>query len=353
MALSVPLRVPELAAKRRQVFEQRGPAGRLGGLGGDHSQLVVRQRARLVQAHDVDRGEALDRVEPLRQRSEPCQPHRRDGEREAGEQDQPFGHEREEAGDHRAAGLLERRVADGEHPDEQQRERHHHGDRDAQHPVDVLLERTQPGDGPAGLRSQSLREAVAAHGLDHVVAGAGHAVGAREQRVARRSLHGIALAGQDRFVERERPCPHDAPVGDDLISRLHPDHVAGHDVARGQVAQPGIPVDARAGRHEEREPVEHALGANLLRHPDQDVRDQHAGEQAVAVVAQGHDHGEQRGEDRVEEREDVRTDDVRVRPAPGRPPAPGSLGQAPARLLARQARGRLVVCRSTVHGTRR
>ena len=41
----------------------------VGRLDADHAQAVVGERAGLVEADDVDRGEALDRVEPLRQRA--------------------------------------------------------------------------------------------------------------------------------------------------------------------------------------------------------------------------------------------------------------------------------------------
>ena len=101
----------------------------------------VRQRAGLVDADRVDRRERLDRVQLLRERAAARHAHRRDGVREAREQDQALGNERDDRGDGRRHRVVHRRVPAVERPAERDAERDEHRDEDQQEQVDRALER--------------------------------------------------------------------------------------------------------------------------------------------------------------------------------------------------------------------
>ena len=102
-------------------------------VGGDerlHLDARVRQRAGLVDADRVDRRERLDRVQLLRERAAARHAHRRDGVREAREQDQPLRDERDDGGDRRRHRVVHRGVAAVERPAERDAERDQHRDED-------------------------------------------------------------------------------------------------------------------------------------------------------------------------------------------------------------------------------
>ena len=63
--------------------------------------VALGERARLVEADDVDPGQPLDRGQLLHQHPAASQRHRGDAEGQAREQDQALGHHAHDAGDHR------------------------------------------------------------------------------------------------------------------------------------------------------------------------------------------------------------------------------------------------------------
>ena len=154
--------------------------------------------------------------------------------------------------------------------------------------------------------------------LDLVVARAGRAVGAGQDLVALALGHLVALAGEDRLVERERPCRDHAPVGDDLVAGLQVEGVAHHHLVHRQLGQLAVAPGVGLGRREQRQAVEGALGAHLLEDPDRRVGDDHAAEEGVAGVAEDQHQHQQRAQDEVEHREGVRPDDVPVAAAAAR-----------------------------------
>ena len=107
----------------------------------DDSKRGFRQRPRLVEAHEVDGRQRLDRVQLLRERAAARHPHRRDGVRQAREQDQSLRHHRHDRGDGGRHRGVQRRVPVPERVAEQRAERHHHGDEREQQPVQRALER--------------------------------------------------------------------------------------------------------------------------------------------------------------------------------------------------------------------
>ena len=307
----------------------------------DHPQAVVGERPGLVDAHRVHRGQALDGVELLRQRAQSGQPHGGDGEGQAGQEHQALGHDRHQRGDGGARGLVEVRPPDGQHRDEDRRQRDHHPHGQLQDAVDVALQRAEGRPRSLRLGRQPLGEALLAHGLGAVVAVAGHAVGAREHPVAHVADHVVGLAGQDRLVQREGHRVDHLAVGDHLVARLHADDVAGHHVVHPQRGELAVAPDPGPRRDQQGQPVERPLGPRLLDDPDQRVGDDDPAEEGVLVVAQGQDHGEQHAQDQVEEVEDVGPDDLQVGAAGARRLARPGLGQSPARLGRGQAqRGR-------------
>ena len=180
----------------------------------------------------------------------------------------------------------ERHVPDPQRHDQRGRERDHGGNGPPEDPVDVGLEGAEGGAGTAGLGREALGEALGPHRLDDVLAGAGDAVGAREQGLARLPLHRLALPGQDRLVDGEAARHQHGSVGDHLVARLQPHDVPGDDAFDGQLRDRAVAAHARLRGDQEREPVENALGADLLDDPDERVGHDHATEERIARVAQ-------------------------------------------------------------------
>jgi hypothetical protein len=126
------------AAERRLGLVHVDP---LGDLDPEQAQPPVGQRAGLVDADRVDRGEALGRAHLLHQRVLARQPHGGDGEGDAHQQHQALGDQR-----HQARGRGLRRLdqvgppqLEGEQ--QEQRQRHHRPGAGDDHTVDLALQR--------------------------------------------------------------------------------------------------------------------------------------------------------------------------------------------------------------------
>ena len=211
----------------------------------------------------------------------------------------------------------------------------------AQDPVDAVhqlrahqRETPRLGGELAGVR-------VGAHPGGLVAARPGDHEAARQQAVAGPLADRLGLAGQQRLIGlKARAGPHH-PVRDQLVPGAQVDQVAGDKVRDRDVLARAVADHADPRGAEHGEPVERALGAQLLRDADQRVGDEHDAEQGVLRLARDQDHGQQGTEDEVEPGQDVRPQDLGDRPAgalpaPVRQPARAPLGN----LGAGQAGGR-------------
>jgi hypothetical protein len=135
--------VPHPRARRELAEGEREPflldPGRRHDV--DHAQLRLGQRARLVEANHIHRGQRLQGVELLCQRATARHPHCREGKREAHEQDRALRHERDDRGDGRRHRLAHRRVTLPERVGEQRAERDHHRDEEVEKPVHRTFQR--------------------------------------------------------------------------------------------------------------------------------------------------------------------------------------------------------------------
>ncbi len=184
------------------------------------------------------------------------------------------------------------------------------------------------------------REAVAADGAHPVRAGPLHDERPGANLLANGAPRGLRLAGEDRLVEPQIGGREQLPVGRDLIARLEQRDILDEDVLDGHRPHAPVAPDPRVRGDEQREPIQGALGADLLGDADGGVGDDHAEEQRVAPVAERERQHPEAGEDRVEDGQHVGPHDARVRTA-------GAL-----RLRASadpQPTGRLVVAQPALH----
>ena len=309
----------------------------------------VGQGAGLVQAHHVHPGQALDRGKLLDQDPAPGERDRGHAEGDAGQQDQALRDHADQRRD-RPAGDLPY-VPMGVPPADHQ-QHGHRPDRPgdvAQDPVDAVhqlrahqRETPRLGGELAGVR-------IRAHPGGLVAARPGDHEAARQQPVTRPLADRLGLPGQQRLISLQaRAGPHH-PVRHQLIPGAQVDQVTGDQIRDSDVLRRAVAdhPDPRGAEHGE--PVERALGAQLLRDADQRVGHQHDAEQGVLRLTRDQDHGQQDTEDEVEPGQDVRPQDLRDRPAgalparvrqPARAPL-GNLGAGQAgrrRLRDRRAR---------------
>src|SRR6185312_8086379 len=125
----------------------------------------------------------------------------------------------------------------------------------------------------ASLAGDLLGVAVLADGVGLVVARAGDAEGAREGALADSLPDAIRFAGEHRFVERQATAFGHLSIGDELVSWLDPDPVAGHDLLGTKLDQLAVADDVRPRRNQQREALECLLRLDLL--PDPDVAVDH------------------------------------------------------------------------------
>ncbi len=105
---------------------------RVGADEPDDAKRGLGERAGLVEADDVDRRERLDRVQLLDERAATRHAQRGDGVRQADEQHEPFGDERDDRRDGGRDRGVQRRVTVPERVAEHHRERHHQRHEDEQ-----------------------------------------------------------------------------------------------------------------------------------------------------------------------------------------------------------------------------
>jgi hypothetical protein len=107
----------------------------------DDAQPRLRERASLVDADCVHRGQRLDRVQLLCEGSRAGHSERRRRIGDGREQHEALGNEGDHAGDRSVDRVPEPDVLLPERDDEHGAERHHHGQQRVQQPVDRELER--------------------------------------------------------------------------------------------------------------------------------------------------------------------------------------------------------------------
>ena len=125
----------------------------------------------------------------------------------------------------------------------------------------------------------------------------------------------VGLAGEHRLVEGEPAALRDLAVRDQLVARLDPDPVAGHDLFGAQLDQLAVTHGLRLRGDQQREAVERLLRLQLLADPDVAVDHRDEAEEGVGEEAEREHDDEEDADDQVEEREDVAGDDARHRPA--------------------------------------
>ena len=295
------------------------------------------QRAGLVGAQDVDVGERLDGVGLLDER--PLTGHARgaEGVGQHDGEDQAVGHQGDDHRRHLHA-LDERQVLRERLERDQHLEGDDDDDEDPHEHVGLVLQGCEEAPVRLGLGGDLVGEAVGADLFGFVVAAAGHAEAARQERVSGTFDHGVGLAGQQRFVDLQRTRPEQPAVDHDLIAGRDLQRVADDEFGRVDLALPAVAHDHRVRPGQDGDAIEGALGAHLLVEADHSV-DQHDAdrEQRVEVVAHGDEHDGEREEEVVDEVEDVVANDLAVGAAAGRhlvavarrpPPRRFSLGQA-------------------------
>ena len=303
------------ARARREQSDQPGHLVPARGVGQDElvdAQSVVGEGPGLVEADRVDARQALGRVQALGQGATAAELDGRGGEGQRRQEEQSLRDHRDERRDHladdREAGEVRQQLDDRQ----EHAERQHHRDGQAEHAVDVLLQRTQLLARPPGLGGQTTGVAVGSERLDPVVAGADDAVRARADVLPVLARDGVGLAGEDRFVHGEGAGVHQGSVGHDLVAGDDPDHVADHELVHREARLLTVSPCPRPGRDQQLQSIERAFRADLLDDPDQRVGDDHAPEQGVSRVAEHQRQHEQRAEDEVEDRHGVGPDDLQV-----------------------------------------
>ena len=307
----VAVRVVGERAEGRLGLGRVGPVDRLAALVDD---LPLGEGPRLVQAHDVDAGQDLDRGQLLDQHLAAGQGDRRDGERQAGEQDEALGHHPDHPGDgagergrHRAGLELAPQQEPGD------------GDQrvldDPQEQVDAVHELRAHQLEVAGLAGQPPGVGVGSDRGGLEAAGAGHDDAARLHRRVDNLVDGIRFAGQQRLVDLESFGPADDPVGGDLVAGSEGAEIVEHQVLDRHVDLGGVAHDPGPRCAQDGEAVELSFGQDLLDDADQRVRDEDEPEQPVLGLTHDEDDDEHRAEDRVEPGEHVGAHDLAVRPA--------------------------------------
>ncbi len=165
----------------------------------------------------------------------------------------------------------------------------------------------------------------------------------------------VGLAGEHRLVEGEAAALGHLAVGDQLVARLDPDPVAGHDLLGPQLDQLAVPDRLRLRRDQQREALQRLLRLDLLPDPDVAVDHRDEAEERVGEQPEREHDDEEDADDQVEEGEDVAGDDARDRAAGAvldraelaqaawRPPGwrahRDDAGRSPLALLAKRRRG--------------
>ncbi len=106
---------------------------------------------------------------------------------------------------------------------------------------------------------------------------------------------GIGFAGEKGFVDLEAVGDPEAAVGDDLIAGPEPEDVAEHDLLDGDLEIVAVADDPGPGDVEHGQPVEGALGPDLLDDADQGVPHHDQAEEGVLPCpGEQHHRGQRR-----------------------------------------------------------
>ena len=186
------------------------------------------ERAGLVEAHDVDARQPLDRRELLHQHLAAGEDDRRHAERDRGEQHQPLGHHpdhaRDRAGDRRRDVAVLQLAPEQDRPDHQDQP----GDV-AQDGVDAVDELGPRHGEPARLLRDLAGVGVGADRGHLHPARARHDEAPGERRVVRVLRDRIGLAGEQRLVELEPGGVDDHAVGRELVAGAQVEDVVEDD----------------------------------------------------------------------------------------------------------------------------
>ncbi len=159
---------------------------------------------------------------------------------------------------------------------------------------------------------------------------------ARPHRLSALTHHRFGLAGEVGLIECQPVGLDQRPIGHDLFARRQPHEVAGDHLLDGHATIGSVANHPCVGGHQRCEPVELALGADLLEGPDRDVRHQDPEKQRISPRRERDREHPEHEQDRVGNGERVGTDDARVRTARPLARRPAARGQAPAGLGAGQ-----------------
>ena len=208
----------------------------------------------------------------------------------------------------RSAELAEEEQRRGRHD----RERHVREDR-----VDARAQLRAREREPAGVLGELHRVGLGADVRRPVPSGAGRDERPGQHLVARRLVDRVGLAGEQRLVDLEAAARSTSPST--TTSEPAPASSTSSSTTSPTATSRDLAVadDPGLRRRQHREPVERALGAQLLHDADAGVRDQHEAEQRVLERPDDEDDREHRAEQRVEPREDVRAHDLGDRPRRG------------------------------------
>ena len=326
----------ERAAKLASSLGERRAVGSLCRHERDHARLGLGERARLVRAHHIHRRERLDRVQLLREHAAPRDLVRGHGGGEVDQQDQPLRHEADDTRGYRLDPCFVGVNAGDDRDRQRDRERYRSGDDPQQQPVVRALQRRARVAEAARRRGQLRGTAVVADcgRLEQRTAFDDERTG--PHRLPAIAHHRFGLAGEVSLIERQPIGLDQRPVRHDLVARRQPHEVVGDHLLDGHATIHPVAHHQCVGRHQRREPVELALGADLLEGPDRDVRHQDPEEQRIPPRRERDRENPEHEQDRVGDGQRVRTDDARVRTARPLRCLPPARGQTPAGLDAGQ-----------------
>ena len=137
----------------------------------------------------------------------------------------------------------------------------------------------------ARLARDALRVALHSDRLHQVRAATLDRERSRPRLLAFAAAHWDRLPAENRLVERQSLGCHDRTIGHHLVAGREAHEVARHHLVDVERAGLAVPHDGRCRRHERRQPLERALGADFLDDPDRGVRHEDAQEERVTPVA--------------------------------------------------------------------
>jgi hypothetical protein len=163
--------------------------------------------------------------------------------------------------------------------------------------IDLPLERGIGYLEIASGRRQLISKARSAHLFGLHVAGSGHTKAAGEERIARLLPSQIPFAGQQGLVHLKEPVTEHHTIHNDLVAGHDTQDITFHQFCRGNHLFTTVAHYRNRWPIEERNPIQLALGADLLHGADQgiDQTEPHAGQRVVdpSEGDQGDADGEQ------------------------------------------------------------